>query len=637
MDNTDTQYIGKYEVIATLGRGSMGVVYKARDPEIGRIVAIKTLRSIFMGDDAEGSEALKRFRQESRSAGRLHHPNIVTIFEAGRTDTGSPYIVMEYVDGPSLESINGQRAPLDPLEVLHYLAQVAAAIDYAHRQNVIHRDIKPSNIIVDPFFRPQLLDFGVAKLSDTSLTPAGTVVGTPSYMSPEQIRGETLDGATDRFAFAVVAFELFTGVRPFPGQDFSTVVCNIINKEPLSLAQANASHLPSQVEGILVRGLAKGRKDRYLTALELVDALAKAFGATIDGMGLVGGYNPQMKWQPRKEQPISSPVLAAQGSDVASGANFRLGNEVSAANRFVGQEDAVSRAKAVDPTIRERRPGSGVFRKIAILVLVIVLIAGASALAIDRLPIDNLLATLTRGDATKPETGEVSDSKVSTASERVAAVPLVLNKAPVDSKTADSLTTAPEVVVDNRATVEPKTVQLETAHSTTVEAKTVEPTIVEPKTVEPKTVETKTVEPRTEVDVVALSEVDLQTFLRTKTAAPVLLQAALVEVTRRADPVFVPAVAAAGEHDHFRVRVDVIKVLSKPPFNTRPEAVQAVVKLLEDSDPLVRGFAAKYLGPWAGIEGLKALGARASVETDERVLIPMRQSLALYDAELKKK
>ncbi|HQH26518.1 MAG TPA: serine/threonine-protein kinase, partial [Oligoflexia bacterium] len=176
----DTNFIGKYEIVSTLGRGSMGVVYKGRDPEIGRLVAIKTLKSMFMGNDPAGNEALQRFRQEARSAGRLHHPNIVTIFEAGRTDNGSPYIAMEYIEGTSLEARIAEQGPLDPLAALHYLAQIASAIDYAHMQNVIHRDIKPSNVLIDGAQRSHLLDFGVAKMSDTSLTPAGTVVGTPS-------------------------------------------------------------------------------------------------------------------------------------------------------------------------------------------------------------------------------------------------------------------------------------------------------------------------------------------------------------------------------------------------------------------------------------------------------------------------
>jgi serine/threonine protein kinase len=282
--------VGKYEVITTLGRGSMGVVYKAKDPEIDRIVAIKTLRSVYLGEDAAGNDAMQRFKQESRSAGKLRHPNIVTIFEAGRAESGSPFIVMEYIEGKSLEAIIAERAPLEPKEGLHYLVQIATAIDYAHKEGVIHRDIKPSNVIVDKDGHPHLLDFGVAKLSDSSLTPAGTVVGTPSYMAPEQIKGESLDGATDRFAFAVMSFEVLSGKRPFLGQDFTTVVTNIIHHPPLSLKDAIALQIPLGVDEIFLKALSKDRKDRYSSCYEFIHLLAQAYSISLDSTGVIGYY-----------------------------------------------------------------------------------------------------------------------------------------------------------------------------------------------------------------------------------------------------------------------------------------------------------------------------------------------------------
>lgn len=289
-----SQFIEKYEVLETLGKGSMGVVYKAKDPEIGRMVAIKTLKSVFLSDDAVGNEALKRFRQESRSAGRLHHPNIVTIFEAGRAQNGSPYIVMEYIEGKSLETVIRDAGAVEPLECFHYLAQIASAIDYALSQNIIHRDIKPSNIIVDGQYRPFLLDFGVAKLSDTSLTPAGTVVGTPSYMSPEQIRGEPLDGRSDLFSFAVVTYEMITGKRPFPGNDFTSVVTSILQKPPLPFSEIGCS-LPNHLEGVLVQGLSRDREKRFSSATSFIDAAAQTLGISVDNTGLIGGFRPGMK------------------------------------------------------------------------------------------------------------------------------------------------------------------------------------------------------------------------------------------------------------------------------------------------------------------------------------------------------
>lgn len=290
-----TEQIGKYEIVETLGKGSMGVVYKGRDPEIGRLVAIKTLKSVFLGDDELGNEALQRFRQESRSAGKLNHNNIVGIYEAGKTVDGSPYIVMEYKEGPSLEKLIAEKGQIEPLEVLHYLAQLADAIDYAHSQQVIHRDIKPSNLIVDQSHVVHLLDFGVAKLTDTSLTPAGTVVGTPSYMSPEQIRGEKLDGRTDVFSIAVMAYEMFTGVRPFPGNDFTTVVSNIVHKDPLSFKELGVT-LPSDLEKVLAKGLAKDREQRYASNRSFVADIARVLGVGVNQHGLSGGLQPGAKW-----------------------------------------------------------------------------------------------------------------------------------------------------------------------------------------------------------------------------------------------------------------------------------------------------------------------------------------------------
>jgi serine/threonine-protein kinase len=303
------EQVGKYKILSELGKGAMGVVYKAEDPEIGRIVAVKTLRSVYLGSDAAGQEALQRFKQEARSAGRLKHPNIVTIFETGRTDSGSPFMAMEYVEGQSLETRLSSGDPMEPLEVMHILAQVGSAIDYAHSHGIIHRDIKPSNVIISDDAKPHLLDFGVAKISDTSLTPAGTVVGTPSYMSPEQIRGETLDGATDRFAFAVLAYEMLTGARPFPGHDFMTVVSNIIHSEPIPFSQLRHKVRP-EFEPILNKAMSKDKTVRFPSCLDFVRALGAPFGVVVDHNG-VAGYRPGDKLNaPAVVNAATTPVEA---------------------------------------------------------------------------------------------------------------------------------------------------------------------------------------------------------------------------------------------------------------------------------------------------------------------------------------
>lgn len=288
-DEITEKTIGKYEILSIIGRGSMGVVYKAQDPEIGRLVAIKTLRAIHIGEGAGADEALERFRRESKSAGRLRHPNIVTIFEAGRTADGLPFIVMEYIEGSSLSEIIAKRKALPPEEAIHYLAQIGGALDYAHDKGIIHRDIKPGNVLIDNEYRAHLLDFGVAKLGDTSLTPVGTVVGTPSYMSPEQILGNKLDFSTDLFSFAILSFETLTAERPFPGKEFMTVVNSIIYKEPLRFAELGAD-LPPRLEEVLLKGLAKEKEKRYPSGLDLVQDMARIYGLHIDGNGIVGGY-----------------------------------------------------------------------------------------------------------------------------------------------------------------------------------------------------------------------------------------------------------------------------------------------------------------------------------------------------------
>ncbi len=288
MSEPQDEIIGKYRIIETLGKGSMGLVYKAEDPEIGRVVALKTLKSVYLGDDALGNEALLRFKQESRSAGQLQHPNIVRIFEAGKSDDGSPFIAMELIEGKSLELLVHERGKLHVAETLHYMAQIADAIDYAHGKSIIHRDIKPSNVLIGSRHQPYLLDFGVAKLSDTSLTPVGTIVGTPSYMSPEQIRGEPLDGRTDVFSLAVLVYEALSGKRPFPGQEFTTVVGNIIQKEPLPFTAVELK-LPAAFEAVLLKGLAKKKEERFANSLELIVALGETISLVLDGRGLVGG------------------------------------------------------------------------------------------------------------------------------------------------------------------------------------------------------------------------------------------------------------------------------------------------------------------------------------------------------------
>lgn len=258
----------------------MGVVYKARDPEIGRIVAIKTLRKLAAQPTHVVQETVARFRAEARSAGNLRHPNIITIFEVS-WEGDTPYIVMDYLEGEGLDSLIERLGKVPPELTLRYLDDVASALDYAHVRGVVHRDVKPGNLLVDKSGHVFILDFGVASMSD-SLSEANkapgqaAVMGSPGYMAPEQILNESPDGKADLFSLAVVAYECLTGERPFAGQNITSVVSSILSGKfpaPSEVAQ----ELPQAIDAVFARALARAPADRYPTARDFISALRKEF------------------------------------------------------------------------------------------------------------------------------------------------------------------------------------------------------------------------------------------------------------------------------------------------------------------------------------------------------------------------
>jgi serine/threonine protein kinase len=277
-EGAELRTIGKYRILGPLGRGSMGVVYKAQDPEIGRTVAIKILRAILPGQHGQADEAIKRFMIEARSAGSLRHPNIITIFEINR-DGDTPYLVMDYIEGTGFERVIKDQGRIEPELLLYFLNQVASGLDYAHERGVIHRDIKPSNLFIDRSDTAFLLDFGVATL--TAETTTGPVVGSPAYMSPEQVANQKLEPSSDLFSFAVVAFEGLTGKRPFPGDDYHAVMRSVLNDAPLSACHL-LQDLPPEVDQVFARALSKDRAQRYSSAQSFLLALADALGVRVD-------------------------------------------------------------------------------------------------------------------------------------------------------------------------------------------------------------------------------------------------------------------------------------------------------------------------------------------------------------------
>ena len=271
--------IGRYKIVKELGRGAMGIVYKAFDPKIGRTVAVKTIRFGEVEEPERRAKLRERLFREARSAGVLSHPGIVTIYDV-EEEQDLAYITMEFVNGPTMEMMLGSGKALTADRLLDILRQTAAALDYAHRKGIVHRDIKPGNIMVSEEGSVRITDFGIAKMTDSeNLTRTGNLLGTPNYMSPEQVRGLTVDGATDQFSLAVVAYESLTGERPFPGEHLTTVVYKIVAEEPISPERINPTLGPA-IDEVLRKGLAKDPSERYPSCGEFVQALESACKAT---------------------------------------------------------------------------------------------------------------------------------------------------------------------------------------------------------------------------------------------------------------------------------------------------------------------------------------------------------------------
>jgi serine/threonine-protein kinase len=259
------QKIGKYEVIEELGRGAMGVVYKARDPFIGRLVALKTITTGLQ----DQPELLQRFYREAQAAGGLAHPNIVTIFDLGEGQDGTPYIAMEFLEGVDLEHIITESQPMPLSQKLGYMVQVARALDYAHKRGVVHRDIKPANIVVTKDGTIKVVDFGIARLVDTSRSQTGLLIGTVNYMSPEQVRGERVDGRSDIFSVGVMCYEFFSGQRPFNGNNFTAVMLAIISQPHKPLKEVMTG-CPDDLSDALDKILRKDVAERYQTLEEFL-------------------------------------------------------------------------------------------------------------------------------------------------------------------------------------------------------------------------------------------------------------------------------------------------------------------------------------------------------------------------------
>jgi predicted Ser/Thr protein kinase len=259
------QTIGRYEIIGELGRGAMGVVYKAQDPTIGRTVALKTLRLDVHG--LETADMVRRFQNEARAAGLLNHPNIVTIYDAGEQD-GNFYIAMEFMEGTTLQEMLAEKRILTAEEAIHLSREICKGLDYAHTHGIVHRDVKPANIMITNRGAVKIMDFGIAKAGG-SVTSTGTVLGTPNYMSPEQVKGRPLDGRSDIFSFGVILYEMLTGEKPFAGQNVTTIIYKIVNETPIPPSELDTT-IHSGLSSVITKALAKSPDERYQSGAELV-------------------------------------------------------------------------------------------------------------------------------------------------------------------------------------------------------------------------------------------------------------------------------------------------------------------------------------------------------------------------------
>jgi len=266
------QRLGRYVSEKRIGRGAMGAVYLAKDPRINRPVALKAIPIEKEFEDEELKEARLRFYREAESAGRLTHPNIITVFDAGE-DKGLAYIAMEYVPGIPLRSFTDPKKLLAPKRALELAASTAEALDYAHNQGVIHRDIKPANLLYNPKEGSlKISDFGVARITDNNSTKTGIVLGTPMYMSPEQLGADNLTGLSDLFSLGVTLYELLVGEVPFRASNIAVLMTKITTEDPAPVSSRRAG-IPPSVDAVLAKAMAKRPSDRFSCGAEMAIAL----------------------------------------------------------------------------------------------------------------------------------------------------------------------------------------------------------------------------------------------------------------------------------------------------------------------------------------------------------------------------
>ncbi len=311
--------LGRYEIVRELGHGAMGMVYEALDPTIGRTVALKVVRFDVLGTTAD--EMARRFKNEARAAGGLSHPNIVTVYDAGE-DGDDLYLTMEFIEGTTLEALLKKERRLSPTRTLEIIRQVCAGLDRAHSKGIVHRDVKPGNVMISNDGVVKITDFGIARAGEV-MTMTGQVVGTPNYMSPEQVVGGQLDGRSDLFSVGVMLYEMITGERPFEGQSITTIMYKIVHETPIAPRKLDAGIHPG-LSFVIEKSIEKSPDSRYQTGAELTNALENhrtadiATLTSLDAPTRAAPVFTQSPSQPPGTGASAEPVAGSTGSAAGS-------------------------------------------------------------------------------------------------------------------------------------------------------------------------------------------------------------------------------------------------------------------------------------------------------------------------------
>ena len=309
------EHLGKYELRGVLGKGAMGIVYDGWDPGLERRVAIKTAR-LPPADDAEAQDELARFKREAQAAGRLSHPNIVGVFDFGLTSEIA-YFAMELIDGTSLKDHLARDERFGPAETVRVMHELLAGLGYSHARGVIHRDIKPANLMITKSGTVKIADFGIARIESSSMTQAGTVMGTPAYMSPEQFMGQTVDQRTDIYSAGVVLYQMLTGEKPFEG-GITAIMHKVLNTVPPRPSELSVTAKPA-FDAVVARAMARRPEDRFASAAEFAAAVTAAFEAADalapepvgDDATMVSA--PRARAEPARAAPSGPPPKKARG------------------------------------------------------------------------------------------------------------------------------------------------------------------------------------------------------------------------------------------------------------------------------------------------------------------------------------